>query len=88
MEIDEKDKETLNDNHHHHNHQPYCFNQQQINEEDEIRQEEKHSVDKMILLQQALSQASVTRAKRCKQVLLFKYKSSTSFDLLVFSFFI
>ncbi|CAG9533968.1 unnamed protein product [Cercopithifilaria johnstoni] len=61
MEIDEKDKETLND-------QSYCSHQQQINEEkDEVTQGEKQPVDKMILLHQALSQASVTRAKRCKQ---------------------
>ncbi|EJD73812.1 hypothetical protein LOAG_18791, partial [Loa loa] len=63
MEIEEKDKETLND-------QPYCSNQQQINEEEEedkIKKGEKQPIDKMTLLQQALSQASVTRAKRCKQ---------------------
>uniref|UniRef100_A0AAF5Q4R8 Homeobox domain-containing protein n=2 Tax=Wuchereria bancrofti TaxID=6293 RepID=A0AAF5Q4R8_WUCBA len=61
MEIKEKDKETLSD-------QSYCSHQQQINEEeDEITQEKKQPVDKMTLLHQALSQASVTRAKRCKQ---------------------
>uniref|UniRef100_A0A0R3S4P4 Meis_PKNOX_N domain-containing protein n=1 Tax=Elaeophora elaphi TaxID=1147741 RepID=A0A0R3S4P4_9BILA len=59
MEIEEKDKETLSD-------QPHCsHHQQQMNgeEEDEVTQ----PVDKMTLLHQALSQASVTRAKRCKQ---------------------
>uniref|UniRef100_A0A1I7VBX4 Uncharacterized protein n=1 Tax=Loa loa TaxID=7209 RepID=A0A1I7VBX4_LOALO len=67
MEIEEKDKETLND-------QPYCSNQQQINEEEEedkIKKGEKQPIDKMTLLQQALSQASVTRAKRCKQYYYF-----------------
>nr|CRZ24585.1 BMA-PSA-3 [Brugia malayi] len=60
MEIKEKDKATLSD-------QSYCSHQQQINKEDEITQEKKQPVDKMTLLHQALSQASVTRAKRCKQ---------------------
>lgn len=66
MEIEGEDKETLSD-------QPYCSHQQQMNEVvDEITQEEKQPVDKMTLLHQALSQASVTRAKRCKQVLSFQ----------------
>ncbi|VDM93347.1 unnamed protein product [Litomosoides sigmodontis] len=74
--------------HHHHHHRrrqrlhnrPYCSSQQQMNEGDEIKLEEKHSVDKMILLHQALSQASVTRAKRCKQVLSYQ-----SFFCFIFS---
>lgn len=68
MEIEEKDKGTLSD-------QLYRSHQQQINEaeEDEVTEEEKQSVDKMTLLHQALSQASVTRAKRCKQVPLFQF---------------
>ncbi|KAM3726726.1 Homeobox protein [Dirofilaria immitis] len=48
------------------NDKSYCSRQRQ-KQEDEVTQEEKQAVDKMTLLHQALSQASVTRAKRCKQ---------------------
>ncbi|VBB35444.1 unnamed protein product [Acanthocheilonema viteae] len=78
MEIEEKDKETFSD-------KPYCSHQQQISDEkDDVTQEEKQPVDKMTLLHQALSQASVTRAKRCKQILILKqqyYWSSIIFVL-------
>ncbi|VDP14208.1 unnamed protein product [Onchocerca flexuosa] len=66
MELKEKDKEVLNN-------KTYCSHQQQINEkeEDEVTQEENQAIDKMTLLHQALSQASVTRAKRCKQTSIY-----------------
>uniref|UniRef100_A0A915Q6M8 Homeobox domain-containing protein n=1 Tax=Setaria digitata TaxID=48799 RepID=A0A915Q6M8_9BILA len=75
MEIKEKDEEIVKDD------QPCCSQQHKINEgeeNDEVTEEGREAVDKMTLLHQALSQASVARAKRCKQIILLYYNNEKS----------
>lgn len=72
MEIEGKDQEVLGG-------KTSCSYGKQINEEnDKVMEKEKRSIDKITLLHQALSEASVTRAKRCSKVSIIQFPSFSS----------